>query len=72
MKVYVIVTVCAGCVDDVEGFADEGEAEMFLAAKYKELGIEPGEEGESENDAKLYDLNITTYPTSVAIRRQVI
>ena len=72
MIVYVVVTVYAGCVSKVKGFIDSGEAETHLATEWQELFIEPGLELESENNIQLHELDIETYPTTVAIRRKMI
>lgn len=63
MKVYVVVSVYAGCIDEVEAFADEAAADAFLAKQKQELDIEPGMEAESENDAKVFELEVEPIPT---------
>jgi len=63
VKVYVVVSVYAGCIDEVEAFADEAAADAFLAKQQKKLGIEPGNEAESENDAKVFELEVEPVPT---------
>lgn len=63
MKVYVVVSVYAGCIDEVQAFADEAAADAFLAKQKQELDIEPGNEAESENDAKVFELEVEPVPT---------
>ena len=72
MRVYVVVTVMAGVIDEVKGFSDPSQADTYLAKKRRELDIRPGYEEESENDAQLHTIDVETYPTSVAVRRQTI
>lgn len=71
MKIYVVITVFAGCLNDVQGFTDEGKADLYLASKKQELGINEGYEEESEHDVQLREVDITVYPTSVAIREEM-
>jgi len=71
MRIYVVVSVYAGCVSEVKGFQDAGEAEMELARVRQELGIMPGEESESQYDVQLHEIGIVLHPASVAARRQV-
>ena len=73
MKVYVVVSVCAGCVDEVKGFADPDQAKAALAQKCTELGITEGIEEEAENAAELWDIDVDVeiLPESVRVRRSV-
>jgi len=72
VKVYVVVTVFSGCVNEVKGFVDPGEADNCVETKQQELGITPGFEEESEHDVQLHELDIPIYPESVAVERQYI
>ena len=72
MKVYVVVTVFSGCVNEVKGFVDPGEADNCVETKQQELGITPGFEEQSEHDVQLHELDIPIYPESVAVERQYI
>ena len=63
MKVYVVVSVMAGCIDEVKVFEDSSAAEGFLAKKQKELDIQPGMESASENDAQLHEVEVEPIPT---------
>ena len=69
MIVFIVISVYAGCVDDVKGFSDRGDAEDYLAQQQRELGIDPDIENESEHDVQLHKLEVVTYPPSVAVRR---
>ena len=69
MRIYVVVTALSGCLDEAEGFISEGQAELYQAEKYKELGIEAGEESESEHGCQLFPLDIEIQPPSVAVER---
>ena len=73
MKVYVVVSVCSGCVDEVKGFADKDQALTALAQKCTELGIFEGLEEESEHAAELWDIDVDVevLPESVRVRRSV-
>ncbi len=70
MITYIVITVYAGCVSDVKGFSDHGDAEDYLMQQKRELGIEQDQEEESEYDVQLHELDIETYPVSVMVRRQ--
>lgn len=70
MRVYVVVSVYAGCVDKVLGFQDASEAETEAAKLRRELGIKLGSEQESEHDVQLHEIDIDLRPLSVALRRQ--
>uniref|UniRef100_A0A6M3M5D6 Uncharacterized protein n=1 Tax=viral metagenome TaxID=1070528 RepID=A0A6M3M5D6_9ZZZZ len=72
MKVYVVVTVFSGCVNEVNGFVDPGAADACVETKQQELGIMPGFEEQSEHDVQLHELDILIYPESVAVERQYI
>jgi len=72
VKVYVVVTVFSGCVNEVNGFVDPGAADACVETKQQELGIMPGFEEQSEHDVQLHELDILIYPESVAVERQYI
>ena len=72
MKIYVVVGVVQGVIDEVNGFTDGGEADTDLDGLKSQYGIMPGQEEESENDAKLFGIDIPEYPTSVAFRMKSI
>ncbi len=72
MKVYVVVTVLSGCVSEVKGFVDPGEADAYVETKQQELSFLPDFEAESEHDVQLHELDIPIYPQSVAVERQYI
>lgn len=71
MKIYIIVGVFKGAVSSVQGFLDAGQAEVELVKLRKELGIVPGHEEESENDAQLHEIDVDLRPISVLTRRQI-
>jgi hypothetical protein len=71
MTVYVIVTAFQGCINEVIGIGDRQDAETAFVQKQAELGIEPGQEGESEHDAQLHEVNVDFYPPSVRARRKL-
>ncbi len=72
MKIYVLVGVFQGVIDEVNGFTEPEEANADLEELKTRYGIAEGNEAESENDAKLFELDIPEYPTSVAVRMKSI
>jgi len=72
MKIYVVVGVFQGVIDEVNGFTDVGEADTDLAGLKIKYEIMPGKEEESENDVKLFEIEVPDYPTSVAVRMKSI
>jgi len=72
MKIYVVVGVVQGVINEVNGFSAPEEAETDLEGLKVQYGIMPGQEEESENDAKLFEIDIPEYPTSVAVRMKSI
>ena len=74
MRVYVVVGVCQGVVNFVEGFLDPGQADLELEKVKGELNIVPGYEEESENNVQLRLLHLVEVDAramSVIARRQV-
>jgi len=71
MRVYVVVSVCAGCVDEVKVSTDPGQAELDLDQKRAELGILEGLEAESENAVELHEIDVDIMPDSVRAVRSV-
>jgi len=69
MRIYVVVGVFQGVVNDVEGFIDAGEAELELARLRHEYGIVPGHEEESENNVQLHEVDVDARPVSVLMTR---
>jgi len=59
MRIYVVISVYAGVVDEVMGFKDAAEAETEAAGLRKELGIRLGHEEESEHCVKIHEIDVT-------------
>lgn len=72
MKIYVLVGVFQGVIDEVNGFTEPEEANADLNDLKVKYEIEEGNEAESENDAKLFEIDLPDYPTSVAVRMKSI
>jgi len=66
------VGVVQGVIDEVNGFTDGKAADIDLDGLKEQYGIMPGQEEESENDVKLFEIDIPEYPLSVAIRMKSI
>jgi len=58
VKIYVVIGVYGGVVDSVHGYRDDEPARTQLAEVKRSLDIQEGYEEESENDAKIYELEI--------------
>lgn len=71
LTLYVVVSVCAGCLEDVSGFQSKGDAELERIRLQDELGIIPGKEDESEHDVQVREIQVEMYPTSVQVARRV-
>ena len=72
MKIYVVVGVFQGVIDEVNGFTEPEEANADLEGLNIKYEIMPGQEAESENDVKLFEIDLPDYPTSVAVRMKSI
>ena len=59
MKVYVVVGVYSGCVDEVKGFTDESDADKELKRLRQSYGIRKGQEAESEHAAEVHELDVS-------------
>jgi hypothetical protein len=59
MKVWVVVGVYSGCIDEVKGFSDESDADKELKRLRRSYGIQKGQEAESEHAAELHELDVS-------------
>jgi hypothetical protein len=67
-RVFVIITTCAGCINEVIGIGDRQNADLLFDEKQAELGIVDGQE--SEHTIQLHELDVEFYPPSVRARRE--
>lgn len=58
MLVYVVVSVCSGCVAEVKGFLDASDAEAEAASLRQDLGIGLGHEEESEHSVQIHEVDV--------------
>lgn len=59
MKIYVVVTIFQGVIDEVAAFAREYEARHYKGTQERSLGIDP------EVDASEYDSSVTIHEVDV-------
>ena len=71
MRIYVVVGVYQGVVDEVKGFLDPGEIEAEVTRLKRKYDIVPGYEEESQNDIQLHEIDVGARPLSVLVRRQI-
>lgn len=71
MRVYVIIGVYGGVIDEVRGSCDRTLGDEELADLQRKYGIIPGQEEESEHAVGLYELDIEFMPATVLARRRI-
>jgi hypothetical protein len=58
MKVYVIIGVWSGCIEQVTAWTDKGKAEEEAQRMKKDWVIIPGHEAESQHVVDVYELDV--------------
>jgi len=71
MRVYVVIGVYGGVINEVRGSCDRTMADEELADLQRRYGIILGQEEESEHAVELYEMDIEFMPASVMARRRI-